>query len=102
MTEQQKELLLKVAERIYKDSAGSAFWDEDKERLDCEELGDYLYGDYPSEEVYTVTTAEECNFILEQLYAMCDMCACCGWIWWQDDLDEHEGELLCSNCIEDA
>lgn len=38
--------------------------------------------------------------IMNEVYKEVDYCACCGWVWWLDYMDEQEGELWCNECIE--
>ena len=40
--------------------------------------------------------------MLAEVYEMCDVCACCGWIWWVDDMDVYEGVLMCNSCGDDT
>lgn len=95
-----KEKLDKLADRIFEDSVGSVDWSEDKQRLEDKDFGEYSL-EFEGE-TCQVTTAEECDYVLEQVYDLCDVCAYCCWIWWTDQMCHHNGELICNECELDA
>lgn len=39
--------------------------------------------------------------IMEIVYQSIDYCAGCGWVWWTEDMDIVDGELMCSQCAEE-
>jgi hypothetical protein len=95
----REEQLSQLACCIFHDSAGAAFWSDDYNRLVYEEEGTY-YLDYKGATIEL--TSAECEKVLAEVYEMCDVCACCGWIWWVDDMDVYEGVLMCNSCGDDT
>lgn len=89
-----------LVNRIFEDSAGAAFWDADHDRLINEEHGEYELS-FEGEKII-LDTSEQFAYVLLELYEACDYCAVCGWVWWKDDMDVFEDELMCNSCIEDA
>lgn len=89
-----------LANRVFEDSVGGAFWDADHDRLVNQEHGEYeLSFEGPT---ITLDEVQQFDYVLSELYSMCDTCASCGWVWWVDQMDIHEDEQMCNSCIEDA
>lgn len=98
ITAENKIILNRIANRLFEENVGGSFWCEDRNDLEYGETKEYFIN---NKETYKVTTQEEIDFILSQLYELCDTCACCGWIWWRDQMDYCDGDLLCNDCITD-
>lgn len=98
ITEADKLILYKIAQNLFDDNVGGALWCDDKRRVEYYEFGEYSIG---NNETYEITSVEECDYVLEQLFDLCDMCHGCGWIWWIDHMGVYNGDLLCDQCAKE-